>query len=56
MKFTAHQINEKAHLVKVLNSTEDTCLSCCLYIKWDDIFSDTLRVDFGLRQGAVLSP
>ena len=47
----------KRHLpVKVLNLIENMCSSCYLCVKWDNVWSDIFRVDFGVRQGAVLSP
>ena len=31
-------------------------LSCYLCVKWLNVWSDMFRVDFGVRQGSVLSP
>ena len=39
-----------------LHLIENMCSSCSSSIKWDDIWSDMFRVDFGVRHGSVLSP
>jgi len=40
-------------LLALLVSWFSECYSC---VKWDSVFSDIFRVEFGVRQGSVLSP
>ena len=47
----------KKHIpVKVLNLIENMCSSCYSTVKWDNVWSDMFRVDFGVRHDSVLSP
>ena len=41
---------------ELLNILVVWLFSCYLCVKWLNVWSDMLRVDFGVRQGPVLSP
>jgi len=42
-----------AKLLIVLENLFSRCLSC---IKWDNAWSSVFQINFGVRQGSVLSP
>ena len=40
-------------LLQLMENLFSCCYSC---VKWDDILSEMFSVNFGVRQGSVLSP
>lgn len=42
--------------IKLLNLLENLCSCCLSCVKWDNMWSDMFKVEFGVRQGSVLSP
>jgi Reverse transcriptase (RNA-dependent DNA polymerase) len=58
-------LNHKTHFIKHMQhrpSTEllDTLVSwsnnCWSYVKWNDVISQFYKLEFGVRQGSVISP
>jgi len=42
--------------IKLLTILENIFKDCFTCVKWKNLYSDAFRLDFGVRQGSVLSP
>ena len=51
LKLMKRQIPTK--LLTILENLFKDCFTC---VKWENLYSDAFRLDFGVRQGSVLSP
>jgi len=50
------KLTQKHLPVKLLNVTENVCSACFSNVKWNNAWLGMFRVNFGVRQGSVLSP
>ena len=52
-----YQTCEKAYSSKTVNHVLENLFSCCYScITWDNAWSTVFEINFGVRQGSVLSP
>jgi len=42
--------------VQLLEALENLISCCHSYVKWNNVWTSVLKINFGVRQGSVLSP